>query len=286
VPNSLPPNVAVLDVRRRGKGAAAADKQIVVGLNLRVESLQEILVQGRGLDAEVAGNLHLTGTTDTPSVSGGFELQRGTFSIGSSKLNFNPGGRVSFNGAGLKSKIDPTLDFTAQSTVGDVTATLTVSGLVDAPQFEFSSSPALPQDEIMARLLFGAPAAQLTGLQLAETGAALATLSGVGGNNGLNPLAKLQKSLGLDRLNIGAGATNATGTENTGASIEAGRYISRRVFIAAKQTTTGASQLEADVDLTKHLKLQTRLGNGTSVAGTTPENDPGSSVGLSYQIEY
>ncbi|HEX3847438.1 MAG TPA: translocation/assembly module TamB domain-containing protein [Steroidobacteraceae bacterium] len=286
VPNSLPPNVAVLDVRRRGKTAVAPDKQLVVGLNLRIDSLQEILVQGRGLDAEVAGNLHLTGTTDTPSVSGGFELQRGTFSIGSSKLNFNPGGRVSFNGAGLKGKIDPTLDFTAQSTVGDVTATLTVSGLVDAPQFEFSSSPALPQDEIMARLLFGAPAAQLTGLQLAETGAALATLSGVGGDNGLNPLAKLQKSLGLDRLSIGAGTTNATGTENTGASIEAGRYISRRVFIAAKQTTSGASQLEANVDLSKHLKLQTRLGNGTSVAGTTPENDPGSSVGLSYQIEY
>jgi translocation and assembly module TamB len=286
VPNSLPPNVAMLDVRRRGKGAAAPDKQIVVGLDLRVDSQQDILVQGRGLDAEVAGNLHLTGTTDAPSVSGGFELQRGTFTIGSSKLNFNPGGRVSFNGAGLKGKIDPTLDFTAQSTVGDVTATLTVTGLVDAPQFEFSSSPTLPQDEIMARLLFGAPAAQLTGLQLAETGAALATLSGVGGDNGLNPLAKLQKSLGLDRLNIGAGTTNPAGTENTGASIEAGRYISRRVFIAAKQTTTGASQLEADVDLTKHLKLQTRLGNGTSVAGTTPENDPGSSVGLSYQIEY
>jgi translocation and assembly module TamB len=41
------------------------------------------------------------------------------------------------------------------------------------------------------------------------------------------------------------------------------------------------------VDLTKHLKLQTRLGNGTgSVLGTTPENDPGSSIGLSYQFEY
>jgi hypothetical protein len=35
------------------------------------------------------------------------------------------------------------------------------------------------------------------------------------------------------------------------------------------------------------LKLQTRLGNGVASAqGTTPENDPGSSVGLSYQFEY
>jgi translocation and assembly module TamB len=42
-----------------------------------------------------------------------------------------------------------------------------------------------------------------------------------------------------------------------------------------------------DVDLSKHLKLQTRLGNGTATAqGTTPENDPGSSVGLAYTFEY
>jgi translocation and assembly module TamB len=89
-------------------------------------------------------------------------------------------------------------------------------------------------------------------------------------------------------LTVGAGTTNtATGTENSGASIEAGRYISKRIYVEAKQSTTGNSQLEADVDLTRHLRLQTRVGNGNgSVLGTTPENDPGSSVGLSYQFEY
>lgn len=142
----------------------------------------------------------------------------------------------------------------------------------------------------MARLLFGVPGAQLTALQLAQTGYALATLSGVGGEGSMNPLVKIQKSLGLDRLNVGAGTTTttATGTENSGASIEAGRYISKRVYIEAKQSTTGTSQLQADVDLTKHLKLQTRLGNGTasSLQGTTPDNDPGSSIGLVYTFEY
>jgi translocation and assembly module TamB len=111
----------------------------------------------------------------------------------------------------------------------------------------------------------------------------------VGGDGSLNPLVKIQKSLGLDRLTVGAATTNTgTGTENSGASIEAGRYISRRIYIEAKQSTAGTSQLEADVDLTKHLKLQTRLGNGTasSLQGTTPDNDPGSSIGLTYQFEY
>jgi translocation and assembly module TamB len=292
IPNGLPPNVAVLDVRRRGKAEPAVpDKQLVIGLDVTVQAPQEILVQGRGLDAEMGGELHVSGTTDAPSVSGGFDLQRGSFSLANSKLNFTAG-RVSFNGAGLKYKIDPTLDFTAQTTVADATATLRITGLADAPQFEFTSNPAKPQDEIMSLLLFGVPASQLSGLQLAQVGVALATLSGVGGDGGLNPLVKLQRSLGLDRLTVGPGATSPSiatgaGTQNSGASIEAGRYISKRIYIEAKQSTAGTSQLEADVDLTKHLKLQTRLGNGTaSVQGTTPENDPGSSVGLLYQFEY
>ncbi|HEX9403828.1 MAG TPA: translocation/assembly module TamB domain-containing protein, partial [Steroidobacteraceae bacterium] len=291
IPNSLPPDVAVLDVRRRGKPVPVREKQLVIGLDVKVQAPQEFLVQGRGLDAEMGGELHLGGTTDSLLVSGGFDLQRGSFALSGNKLSFTTG-RVSFNGAGLKNKIDPTLDFTAQTTITDTTATLHITGFADAPQFEFTSSPAKPQDEIMALLLFGAPAAQLSALQLAQVGAALASLSGVGGDGGLNPLVKLQKSLGLDRLSVGAGTSNiptatGSGTQNTGASIAAGRYISKRVYVEAKQSTTGTSQLEADVDLTKHLKLQTRFGNGTgSVVGTSPENDPGSSVGLSYQFEY
>jgi translocation and assembly module TamB len=233
----------------------------------------------------MGGDLQISGTSDSPVVTGAFDLQRGTFSLATGRLNFSAG-RVSFNGAGLKNTIDPTLDFTAQTTVADTIAYLHITGLADAPQFEFTSNPAKPQDEIMALLLFGAPTQQLTPLQLAQVGAALASFSGVGGNGGLNPLVKIQRSLGLDRLSFGSGGTTSTGAD-TGASIAAGRYVSKRVYLEAKQSTTGTSQLEADVDLTKHLKLQTRLGNGTaSVQGTTPDNDPGSSVGLRYQFEY
>lgn len=286
VPNSLPPDVAVLDVRRPGQAPPApAEHKLVIGLDLKMHAPREVLVQGRGLNAELGGDLHLSGTTEAPRVSGGFEMVRGTFALASSTLTFTRG-EVTFNGAGLKGRIDPTLDFTAQSTVADATATLHITGLADAPQFELSSSPPLPQDEILARLLFGESAAQLTALQLAEIGAALASLGGVGGG-GANPLVKVQKALGLDRLSVGSASGSNGTTQNSGTSVEAGRYVSSRVFVGAKQSTTGFSQVEVDVDLSKHLKLQTRLGNGSATTqGTTPENDPGSSVGLTYQFEY
>jgi translocation and assembly module TamB len=289
IPSGFPPDVAVLDVRRPGKAPPPKpEKPLIVNLKVTVDAPRQILVKGRGLDAELGGQIQIRGTTDVPTVGGDFELQRGTFTLGSSQLTFSYG-TVTFNGAGLKKKIDPTLDFVASTQVVDVTATVKITGIADSPKIELSSTPDLPQDEIMARLLFGESASQLTALQVVQIGAALASLGGGGG--GLNPLVKIQKTLGLDRLTVGSGATTGTGTgaaqQNSGYSVEAGRYVSSRVFVAVKESTTGTSQLAVDVDLTKHLKLQTRLGNGSTTAqGTTPENDPGSSIGLAYQFEY
>jgi translocation and assembly module TamB len=287
IPNALPPEVAVLDVRRPGQAPPPPQpRKLVIGLDLKLHAPREILVQGRGLNAELGGNLHITGTNANPAVSGGFEMIRGTFSLASTQLKFT-NGRVRFTGAGLKGKINPSLDFTAQTTVTDATATLHITGLADSPQFELSSTPPLPQDEILARLLFGESASQLSVLQVAEIGAALASLSGVGGS-GPNPLVRVQKKLGLDRLSVSsASATAGTGAQSSGTTVEAGRYVSNRVFVGAKESTTGFSQVEVDVDLSKHLKLQTRVGNGTATTqGITPENDPGSSVGMVYQFEY
>ena len=125
----------------------------------------------------------------------------------------------------------------------------------------------------------------LYGWTAAQIGAALATLSGIrGGRPTL--LAKVQKGLGLDTLSIGSAQGGAGDAQNSSPTIEAGRYITDRLFVVGKGTK-GAFQLDVDVDLTKHLKLETRLGNGTATAqGTTPENDPGSSLGIAYQWEY
>ncbi|MGH8260282.1 MAG: translocation/assembly module TamB domain-containing protein, partial [Steroidobacteraceae bacterium] len=255
-------------------------------------------VQGRGLDAQLGGKLRVAGTTDDPQVSGGFSMIRGSFSLAGTQLNFTSG-RVSFNGEGLKGRIDPTLDFVARATVtytAPTTVTLKVTGFADAPKITLTSTPPLPQDDLLGLLLFGKPASQLSAIQLAEIGGGLASLSGVGGGGGggssWNPLNWIKKALGLNTFSVGGatppgGAAAGGGTQSKGASITAGKYISNKVYVAATQTTTGTSQVEVDIDLSRHLKLQTRLGNGSATAqGTTPQNDPGSSIGITYQFQY
>ena len=301
IPNGLPPNVATLDVVRPGEAPQPKpSSRLVIGLGMSLDAPDAIFVQGRGLDAQLGGRLQITGTSDNPQVNGGFRMIRGTFALAGTSLNFTSG-KVSFNGEGLKGRIDPTLDFVAQSSVvynGPTTVTLHVTGFADSPKIALSSKPSLPQDDLLGLLLFGKPASQLTAFQLAETGAALASLSGIGpgggggGGSKWNPLTWIKKAFGLNTLSVGgasksSGGAAGGGSQASGASITAGKYVSKRVYVAATQTTNGTSQVQVNVDLSEFLKLQTRLGNGTATAqGTTPENDPGSSIGLAWQMPY
>lgn len=278
LPDSLPQSVAVLNVRRPGaKPAAPREEGALLALALTVAAPERVFVRGHGVDAELGGTLKVAGTAAAPQISGGFDLRRGTFSLAGQALTFTSG-KVAFDGAGLANKLDPMIDLIAQTATNNLTATLAVTGYADAPKLKLSSSPPLPQDEILGQLLFGQRVKQLSPFQIAAIAQGLASLGGVAGGD---PLAAVRSGLGLDRLSVGAASSGG------GATIEAGKYVARGVFVGARQGTAGGSQAKVQIDLTKHLKVESRLGTGGRPAtGVTPENDPGSSVGLTYQFEY
>lgn len=278
IPDSFPKSVAVLNVRRPGaKPAAPPTPSLGIMLALVITAPEQVFVRGHGIDAEMGGTLRIGGTSATPVINGGFDLRRGTYSLAGQTLNFTKG-KVAFGGTGLANKLNPTIDFVAENTANGVTATLTINGYADAPKIQLSSAPELPQDEILARLLFGQSAKQLSPFQVAEIAQAIASLGGAGGPN---PLAAVRKGLGLDRLTVGSASGGG------GASAEAGKYVANGVYVGTKHNMSGGSQAQVQVDLTKRLKLESTVGTGgTPVTGATIENDPGSNIGLSYQFEY
>ena len=274
IPERLPATIAVLDVRRPGdKPRVPAVAGAGVQLDLTVSVPSAIFVRGRGVDAELAGDLRVRGSSTAPQVDGGFIMRRGTISLAGTTLTFSRG-KVGFDGTGVTGKIDPTLDFAADSTAGSVVATLTIGGYASAPKITLSSVPELPPDEVLAYLLFKRSAKELGPFQLAEIAAAVASLTGVGDGLG-NPLERVRKGLGLDRLSIGGG--NGSGAAGSGPSLEAGRYVGNGVYVGAKQGTTGGgTQATVQIDIAKGFKVETDVGTGKS----------GNSVGLSYQFEY
>jgi translocation and assembly module TamB len=281
IPDSFPPEVRTLNIRRRGeKPPPPPPAATTLALNLAIATTGPVTVRGHGIDADLGGQLQLSGSSGAPQIGGGFQMQRGTLTVAGQTLDFTTG-KVSFDGGGVRSRLDPTLNFVAQTASGGVTATLTVSGYASAPKITLSSSPQLPQDEVLAHLLFQQSAKQLTPLQLAQIAQALASLSGI--SNGFDPVASIRGGLGLDRLAVSGGSGVTTGT-----TVEAGKYVSRNIYVGAKQGLSGGTQAQVQIDITRNLKAQATISTGTNANATqgAAAQDTGSSLGLSYQFEY
>ncbi len=277
IPEHMSANIAVLDVRKPG---APPPPPPVPGpnivLNLTIAAPRAIFVRGRGLDAELGGTVHVRGTAASPEPEGSFEMRRGQFSLAGRTLTFSKG-EVGFTGGSLT---DPALDFAVNTTRGNLTATLTVSGTARKPKITLSSVPDLPQDEILAQLLFGHGTASLSPFELAQIASAVATLTGVTSGAG-DPLEIVRKGLGLDRLSIAGGQGGGSPT------LEAGRYVAPGVYVGTKQGTS--TQATVQIDIAKGLKLESNIGPGGSPTGASAASgtNPGTnSVGVTYQFEY
>ncbi len=278
VPERQPASIAVLNISGANQPPPPPPGPDI-GLDVTVNAPGRVFVRGHGLDAELAGTIHVRGTAAEPRADGKFTLSRGTFNLAGQTLTF-ASGTIGLEGGGT----DPTLDLTANSSNAGITATLEVTGTASAPKFTLSSAPPLPQDEILARLLFGTSASSLSALQLAQIAAGLAELSGV--SSGLNPLERLRSGLGLDRLSVGSGS-------GSGTAVEAGRNIAPGVYLGARQSTSGNGTTGTlQIDLGHGLKLQTDIGTasaatpGANATGGGTTDSGGTGVGIVWQFEY
>jgi translocation and assembly module TamB len=279
VPERLPSSIAVLPVAVPGAKpppppSAAPASEVV--LNLTLDTPQQIFVRGRGLDVEFGGSMKLTGSVTRLRAEGSLNLRRGVLSLAGHALDFTEGA-ITFNGGSIT---DPAIRLVASSTSANVVATLTVGGTAHNPKITLTSVPDLPQDEVLAHLLFGKGVSSLGPFEIAGIATGLATLTGGGGSGIGDPLDKVRQGLGLDRLAVGSGAKG-------GATLEAGRYLAPGVYLGAKQSATGGgAQASVQIDIAKGLKLEGTAGTGgTSAVGASSASN-GTSVGLTYQFEY
>ncbi len=273
VPDNLPPSVQEIEVvevnappqvtARIAARKPPPEQTAVIDLDLAVDAPQQVWVRGRGLDVELGGALKIGGTTDKPDVDGGFKLRRGSLDIVGKRLDFKEG-QLTFEGG---EQIDPYLDLTAETRAETITVTAKVEGPARAPKISLSSVPDMPEDEILARLLFGKSAGALSPFELLQLAQATADLAGV--NTGPGVLDKIRQSTGLDRLSLQQTDPAA------GPSLSAGRYVSDRVYVGVSQGATSASSAATvEIEVTPNVKVESEVGaGGTGKAGVNLEWD-------------
>ncbi len=256
----LPPEVATLDVVDVGRAGTPPSEEadtappFDVDLAIDIAMPRRVFVRGRGIDSEWKGDLKISGSSNNPRVAGKLTLVRGQMTVVGKVFQLSSG-TVTLPD---RPNAEPEIALKAVYTGSNLTVTATVSGSVTKPSITLSSSPSMPQDEIVSNVLFNKSSTKLSGYEAAQLGIALADLTGKSGGGVLD---FARKTLGVDVLRIESTET----TKGSEPVVGAGKYVTKDVYVGVKQGTTPESSsvgVEVESDAT-YLRRQRREAKRT-----------------------
>ncbi len=223
-----------------------------MALDLRVTAPNNVVVQGRGLDSEWEADVKVTGTAAAPRIRGGLTLLSGIFIFMGEEMKLEDC-TVMMDGGYPPL---PQLKINARIEKPDIVMTLQVVGPITRPEVIISSQPPYPNDEILARLLFGRPASQLSGLQALQIANGLRTLQGQAGFFDL--LTSWASFLG----NIQVDFTDLQGTQDQTA-VRVRWSLSRNFYIENQRSIETPDNLFlARWEIIRNLQLRVQSGYG------------------------
>ncbi len=226
-----------------------------VRLDVRLSAPNRVFIRGRGLETEVRGNLHVTGSLAQPQIDGRLHTERGRYTLLDKDLAITDG-QLIFKGPMPPS---PFIQMSAETSTKEITAGVQISGPVRAPELTLTSTPPLPQDEILAHLLFGRELRSITPFQAVQLAQAVQNLRGSSGASRFDLLTSARKLLGVDRLTVGG--------EGKDVSVGAGKYVTDRVYVGVEGgATPDAGKVNAEVELNRRFSIETEAGAHTSGA--------------------
>ncbi|TAY40258.1 translocation/assembly module TamB domain-containing protein [Rhizobium leguminosarum] len=271
VPEKLPTSLREVDIRHKNAPRAVlaqlrddgerkpGEKSSVITLDLEIDAPSHIFVRGRGIDAELGGRVTIRGTAAAPIVTGGFVMRRGRMTILNRRLDFSDKSRITFAG-----DLTPALDMEATSASGSTTLTVDVAGLATDPAITFSSSPQLPQDEVLAQLIFGQSMSKLSPVQIAQLADAVSQLAG---NRSTSLFEGLRNQLGVDDFDVSTDSKGQT-------SVSVGRYLNDRTYFELQQGGSAGAKAVINLDVGRGVKLRGAAGgNGAGEAGIVYERE-------------
>jgi translocation and assembly module TamB len=232
-------------------------------LNLKLAG-GDLQVTGLGINSRWTTNLQIGGLADEPRFAGRADLVQGNYDFAGRVFRIDRG-VIRFRN---ETPPDPQLDIHASAAVQGLDATVTVTGTGLKPEIIFASSPPMPQDELLSRILFGTSITNLSAPEALQLASAVAALRS--GSGSLDPINALRRAIGLDRLRI-VPADVATGQKT---AIGAGKYITRKLFVEVVTDGQGYSATQVEYQMTRWLSVLSTVSTiGRSSASVRVSKD-------------
>ncbi|HLO19249.1 MAG TPA: translocation/assembly module TamB domain-containing protein [Sphingomicrobium sp.] len=213
-------------------------------LDLKIAG-DNLAVTGLGITSRWTTNLQVGGFADAPQFTGRADLVQGNYNFAGRIFRLDRG-VIRFEG---ETPTNPRLDIHAEAAVQGINASVMVQGTGLNPEITFASSPPLPQDELLSRILFGTSITNLSAPEALQLASAVAALQS--GSGSLDPINALRRAVGLDRLRI-VPADVATGQKT---AIAAGKYIRRKLFVEVVTDGAGYSATNIEYQMTRWLSI-------------------------------
>ena len=239
------PQLDITEINLPGGGEEQEAPRKPWRLKVHAHAANSLDVTGLGLDSEWSADLNIAGAPDNPAITGQAKLVRGDYEFSGREFQLDRG-IIRFAG---EVPVDPALDISANAGETGLDATIRVTGDAQKPEISFTSTPALPEDELLSRLLFGTSITDLSAPEALQLAAAVSALQN--GGTGLNPINAVRKAVGLDRLRI----LPADPTTGAGTSVAAGKYITRRFYAEIITDGAGYSATQVEFQVTRWLSL-------------------------------
>ena len=226
-----------------------------VAFDVTIKAPRGIFVKGKGLDVELSLDSHVTGDSLKPDITGVARVIRGSYDFSGKRFDFDELGTV---------RLGPTpetirLALTAQRQDPSLTAQIQVRGTAAKPEITLTSTPVLPQDEILSRVLFGVAASQLSGFEAAQLASALTSLATGGGFDVIGGLRQFAR---LDRLSVGVDQTtvNVPGVKQA-TTISGGKYLTDNVYLELTGGGRTGPSAQVEVRIQRNLSVISQVGS-------------------------
>ena len=253
-------NVPQIEINEIAKDAKVGEEEAsAVNLDLKINANQQANIYGKGINTEIGGGVTITGNANSPNVSGNFETIRGRFEVLGKLFRLEQGQvrleneSVFFNLTGFHQARD------------DTEITAIVTGNLEKLELQLRSSPSLPEDEIISRLLFGKTSGDITPFQALSLAKALDQLR-TGGTSTLDIVGNTREALGVDSLNI-----DETQTEDgeTQLNVSIGKYVNDKVYLELEPGFGEGESLKGtvEIELTPSISLESFAGSGKGFGG-------------------